>query len=258
MDDLRSMIANPIGLGTANLQPYFEGPRSRRLLHTALDVGISYFDTSPRYGLSEKFLGDYLPKNEQLIIATKVGLDPLHASAVSIIRDQLKRKLKKVVHRSKPKPQYVSAEPVNPFLIYSFDSFQKSIERSLKLLRIEALDVLHIHEPENIINLEELLDWMDTKRRAGLVKYRGLAVHRVGSNLLDASLDADIIWQFPWAYSHLYAKKCNMPIIFRASRALHRNDRTIDNLRALIQETPRAIVLTQTNTPNHLKWVREL
>lgn len=258
MNDLRSLIANPIGLGTANLQPYLDGTRSKQVLHTALDVGISYFDTSPRYGLSEKFLGDHLPKSDRLVVATKVGLDPLKPSAVSIMRDQLKTKLKKLVRGSKSRSQGVTAEPVTPSVIYRFDSFQNSIERSLKLLRRETLDVLHIHEPENIINLEELLDWVDTKRRDGLVRYRGLAVHRVGSNLLNASFDADIIWQFPWAHKDLYATKCSTPVVFGAGRALHRNNQPGSNLRELIQETPRAVFLTQTNRPDHLKWVWEL
>jgi len=258
MEDLRSLIANPIGLGTANLQPYLDETRSKRVLHAALDVGISYFDTSPRYGLSEKFLGDHLPMSDRLIIATKVGLDPLESSAVSIMRGQLKTKLKNLVRGSKPRSQGVTAWTVTPSMVYRFDSFQSSIERSLKLLRRETLDVLHIHEPENIINLEELLDWVDIKRRDGLVRHRGLAVHRVGSNLLNASFDADIIWQFPWVHQDLYATKCATPIIFGAGTALHCNDRPVRNLRELIQEIPRAIVLTQTNRPDHLKWVREL
>lgn len=258
MNDLRSLIASPIGLGTANLQPYLDGARSKRVLHAALDVGISYFDTSPRYGLSEKFLGDHLPMSDRLIVATKVGLDPLGSSPASIMRDQLKTKLKKLVRGSKPRSLVMTAGHVTPSVVYRFDSFQNSIERSLRLLRRDTLDVLHIHEPENIINLEELLDWVDKKRQDGLVRYRGLAVHRVGFDLLNASFDADIIWQFPWAQKDLYAKKSATPVIFGAGVALHCNGQPVNNLRELIQKTPRAVVLTQTKTPEHLKWVREL
>jgi len=258
VEDLRSLVTKPIGLGTANIQPYLNGLMSKRILHAALDAGISYFDTSPRYGLSQKFLGDHLPKNDHTIIATKVGLDPIKTSAVSIIGDQLKSKIKKPFRGLKSKSKGERLVPVNPSKIYPFDSFLNSIENSLRLLNRETLDVLHIHEPENIINLEELLDWVDMKRRAGLVRYRGLAIHRLGSNLLSASFDSDIIWQFSWNHRDLFAEKCITPIIFGTGRVLFHDEQPVNNLSALIQGIPRAIVLTQTTTPNNLQWVHDL
>lgn len=258
MKDIRFMISKPIGLGTASLQPYLDVRQSRQVLYAALDAGITYFDTSPRYRFSENFLGKYLPERSDMIIATKVGLDPLRTSAASLIRDQVKTRIKAHLKRRSQRPEAPKEEMVNPSITYDFGSFQNSVERSLRILRREALDVLHVHEPENIINLEELLDWINVKIQSGLVRYRGLAIHRSGNNLLQTSFDDDIIWQFPWAHKDLFANKCRSPIIFGAGKFLHGDGEPVRNLEAIIQETNPAIVLTQTCDCRHLKWVRNL
>lgn len=258
-NDIRSKIAKPVGLGTANLQPYLDTRLSKQILYAALDAGITYFDTAPRYGLSEEFLGTHLPKtNDSIVIATKVGLDPLNLSSVSIVRSQLKTRMKRLLKRKPLKSGLLPHQPIKPSIIYTFRAFQASIHRSLKLLQKETLDVLHIHEPENIINLEEIFDWMTGMKQAGLIRHRGLAVHRVGSNMLDTAVEPDIIFQFPWNYRDKYQTKTKSPILFGTGELLYSAGHPEGNLKYLLAEMPRAIVLIQTSNPSNLQWIKSL
>ena len=47
---------------------------AKETILTALNCGITFFDTSPIYGYgkSELLLGKYLPKNSEIKVATKV------------------------------------------------------------------------------------------------------------------------------------------------------------------------------------------
>ena len=258
MNNLKRLISKPIGLGTANIQPYLDQARSKRIIYAALDAGISLFDTSPRYGLSEKFLGDHLPKNESVIISTKVGLDPITSSKMQVIGNQIKTRAKNLLGFNRYKLINGQAQPITPSIVYDFESFQNSIERSLRLLQRERLDVLRVHEPENIINLAELLNWIDEKRQQGLVRFRGLAIHRLGINMLDSRFDDDLIWQYPQAYRAVYQSKCPRPIIFGARKYLFDGRNPADNLKRFIEAEPQATLLTQTSNHRHLDWIKNI
>src|SRR5690606_38326871 len=71
------LIGQRLGFGCGRLKGGGERATSRRLIHTALDHGIRYFDTAPPYGLgaSESVLGDALKgRPETVVVATKAGL----------------------------------------------------------------------------------------------------------------------------------------------------------------------------------------
>lgn len=93
-----------------------------------LELGVTFFDTAPLYGagLSETRLGMALAgmARERFTIASKVGF--LVEEDGSLRRD------------------------------YSRDSVLRSIEASLKRLRIDRLDIVHIHDPDN--HMREALD----------------------------------------------------------------------------------------------------
>ena len=69
-----------LGIGCHKLHGGFEKKRSYRLISAALDKNINYFDTAPRYGDSEKLLGQILRGNHEVIISSKVGLSALNLS----------------------------------------------------------------------------------------------------------------------------------------------------------------------------------
>lgn len=256
----------PLGFGCSALQTGLDLQRSKRLLFGALDVGISYFDTAPRYAFSEQFLGKYLPKLDSITLATKVGLDPLIKYTTSLFLDQTKQRTKawlksygKNTDRKNPRVKLSFETPVHPVAIYSKQCFDKSVQLSLKNLRRDNLDILFIHEPERIINLQELIAWAGNLRSQGIVRSIGLAPHRIGVNLTDCcKWEPELIWQFAWRHRKLYeAKRRAEHVIFGASPMLYHSE-GIQLLDQELANYPASTFLVRTNNPKHLDWIDQV
>lgn len=157
LDALRARCSR-LGFGCASYwaKPLFAGRRARSLVHEAIDLGISVFDTGPMYaaGEGERRLGQALRgrERERLVLMSKAG--------------------------EAPRP----GEPKD----FSRAAIERSVEGSLRRLATDGLDVLWLHGcPRS--------DWNDTLRDTLLrIKDRGLAV-AVGLNTFDAAdIDASI------------------------------------------------------------------
>jgi aryl-alcohol dehydrogenase-like predicted oxidoreductase len=134
-----------VGLGCNN----FGGARidleaSRKVIHKALDLGITLFDTSDNYGNrggSEKILGECLgDRRKDIVLATKCGL-PMDEAGT----------LKGASRR------YILS----------------AIESSLKRLKTDWIDLYIIHRPDPLTPIEETLRTLDDLVRAGKVRYSG-------------------------------------------------------------------------------------
>jgi len=122
---------------------------SIRALHRALDLGVNFFDTADVYGdgHSERLLARL--KRERGAIfhtATKVG------------------------RRSNP---HVAAS-------YTRENLTAFVERSVKNLEVEALDLLQLHcPPTDVYYMHEVFGVLDDLKRAGKLKHYGVSVERV-------------------------------------------------------------------------------
>ena len=125
------------------------------VLKTSLDNGINFFDTADVYGdgRSEQFLGELLKStSEKIYVATKSGrrLNP---------------------HNS---------EGYNPQNIESF------IDRSLKNLGVECIDLLQLHcPPSDVCSKKETFEMMDDIVQKGKILHYGVSVEKV-SEAMDA------------------------------------------------------------------------
>ena len=111
-------------------------------IHAAAEAGIRYIDTAPVYGfgLSEKRIGDgiaALPRAE-FIISTKVGytLVPIDPA------------------EQKPGGIWDKPPPMRSEFDWSRDAVLRSIEGSLKRLKIDAIDMIAIHDPDESVFLK--------------------------------------------------------------------------------------------------------
>lgn len=144
------LVSNRLGFGCGRLKGGGEKAASLRLVHTALDLGIRYFDTAPPYGLgaSEAVLGEALRgRPEAVIVATKAGLPrPASPGLMRTARAFVKplahhipglrnAVLKGMAHRAAP-------ASFNPAVIAA------SFETSLRLLQREHVDCLLLHEAQ--------------------------------------------------------------------------------------------------------------
>lgn len=123
--------------------------QSLRALHRALDLGVNFFDTADVYGdgRSEQLLAKLKRERGSIFhVATKAGrrLNPHNAQG------------------------------------YNRENLSAFIERSLKNLETDALDLVQLHcPPTDIYYSPEVFGVLDDLKRAGKIKHYGVSVERV-------------------------------------------------------------------------------
>ena len=122
-------------------------------LHTALDHGVNFFDTADVYGdgRSEQLLARLRrERSEPFYIATKAG-------------------------------RRLPAQTVEGYNAANLTSF---VERSLRNLEVEALDLLQLHcPPTPVYDQDVAFDVLDSLVAAGKIKYYGVSVETVAEAL---------------------------------------------------------------------------
>ena len=160
------------------------GPTTRdeavRAVHRALDLGINFFDVAPAYGngKAEEALGLALEgRSEDVIIATKVRL---------------------------------SAEDMGDVKA----AVQRSMETSLRLLKRDSVDVLHVHnrftpgrgDVPNSLSADDVLgpvlDAYQAMQQAGKTRFIGLSAMDHDVPTLDRIMDSGH-WDTVLAYYNL-------------------------------------------------------
>ena len=178
------LFVSRLGLGTVKFgrnqsvkyPETFELPsddEARKLLHCACDLGINLLDTAPSYGTSEERLG-YLLRGERKswVISTKAGEEFLD---------------KKDIHAflSPPQSQFN----------FTPEALRLSVERSLRRLRTDYLDIVLIHSDGNdtqIIEQYQVLDTLATLKREGWIRAFGMSTKTLAGSKLCAPV-ADLI-----------------------------------------------------------------
>ena len=128
-----------MGLGTNTFGRMIEADAATAVVHAALDVGVTHFDTAEMYGegRSEEMLGAALRgRRDEVVIATKVL----------------------------PRP---SAEPYRPGVLAA--RIRDAAEQSLRRLGTDRIDLLYQHYPDPEAPVDEALEAFDALVRAGTV-----------------------------------------------------------------------------------------
>lgn len=166
-----------ISLGTVSLGVPYGIPVSRnfgtpapeysaRLLNAAADAGINLFDTAPTYGSSEQILGKVFSNRSDLYIATKVSI-PKHES----VRERR-------------------------------NAIMSSLQRSLRNLRRDVLDIVQIHNARGEdIQKGEITDLLLQAKQEGLVRFLGASVY--GKEAAAKVMEDDCLDVLQMAYSIL-------------------------------------------------------
>ena len=128
-----------LGLGTAPLGGLYACVAhgdALRTIEAAWHAGIRFFDTAPLYGhgLAEMRLGEALANRprDEYVVATKVG-----------------RLLQPVTGKATEDRHYKGTPPVQPVFDFSYDGVLRSVDDSLARLKLDRIDVLHIHDPDD-------------------------------------------------------------------------------------------------------------
>lgn len=130
------IAVSEIGFGAAmlgNLYQPMSDRDARDTLVAALDAGMTYVDTAPRYGhgLSERRVGDVLRERSGTTLSTKVGR-LFRANAA--------------LGGTAERNGFHSPMPFESAYDYSYGGIMRSYEDSLQRLGLARIDILYVHD----------------------------------------------------------------------------------------------------------------
>ena len=166
-------------------------------LHKAVDLGVNFFDTADVYGdgHSERLLARLRKeRGEEIIIATKAGrrLNPHKAAG------------------------------------YNRENLTAFVERSLRNLETDAIDLLQLHcPPTEVYYMPEVFGILDDLVAAGKIRYYGVSVEKVEEalkaieypNVQSVQIIFNIFRQRPAGLFFAEAKKRKVGILARVPLA---------------------------------------
>ena len=160
-----SLEVSVIGLGCNNFGRALDSAGSARVVGAALDAGVNFFDTASNYGegRSEEFLGAALSgRRDEVVIATKVGVEI---------------------------PGWEGSGGAAP------DYVRQVLERSLKSLGTDYVDIYMVHFPDPKVPMEDTLAAMSELVDEGKVQHLGCS--NFGPAQLGEALDASAKAAYP-------------------------------------------------------------
>src|ERR1700722_2862121 len=149
-----NMEASAIGLGCMGMSFSYGPPKDKqemtKVLHGAVDRGITFFDTAEVYGpfMNEELVGEALvPYRGKVVIATKFGFD-LGGSD------------------NRPGVAGVNSRP---------EHIKQAGDGSLKRLKLDTIDLLYQHRVDPNVPIEDVAGTVKELIKAGKVKHFGLS-----------------------------------------------------------------------------------
>lgn len=138
-----------IGLGCMGMSHGYGAPSDEKemiaLIHKAIDLGITFFDTAEVYGpyLNEELVGKALQTyRDKVVIATKCGIQMIDG--------------KQVVNAKR-------------------DIIRSSVEGSLKRLKTDHVDLYYLHRVDTSTPIEEVAETMKDLKQEGKILHWGLS-----------------------------------------------------------------------------------
>jgi D-threo-aldose 1-dehydrogenase len=169
-----------LGFGCGDLSGGAAHVKSARLVETALDVGIRYFDVARLYGngSAEAVLGSVLPRvRDRVIIASKAGILPWSM----LLGTRVAVKLAKAARYAGPLARALVPPPppaAPRFGAFRLSDLGRSVDCSLKALRTDYLDILLLHECSVAdAHQAEVLGFVGRLRAAGKIRSFGIATN---------------------------------------------------------------------------------
>jgi D-threo-aldose 1-dehydrogenase len=183
-----ALSTSALGFGCAEL---FSLPRQqdrRAVFDAAYESGVRHFDVAPMYGLgaAESELGSFVrERRDDITIATKFGIEPTLASrALRVVQPPLRAVLRRAPRLKadlKETGRGPTAGTTGRVLYrqtgYSRDVARASLERSLRALRVDHVDLFLLHEPlvSRLDDVVDLTEYLEGERQAGRIRAWGPA-----------------------------------------------------------------------------------
>jgi D-threo-aldose 1-dehydrogenase len=181
------VVMSALGFGCAHLYREPSSSRRRRLLEAAHGAGIRHFDVAPMYGLglAERELGRFArTRRSEVVIATKFGILPSTAAQfVARAQGPVRRLLAALPALGRHARSSAAGPGSGPAgaLLYHAAGFtaasaRASLERSLRELGTDYVDLLLFHDPQpGEVRSEEVCAYLEAARGAGHIRAWGVA-----------------------------------------------------------------------------------
>ncbi|WP_370156800.1 aldo/keto reductase [Ferrovibrio sp.] len=178
------LLVSEVGLGCNNFEMRLDLEASRKVIHKALDLGITLFDTADVYGNrggSETQMGKIFgARRKDIVLATKFGM-PMDDENVKVGAAR----------------RYI----------------MQAVEDSLRRLQTDYIDLYQQHRPDPRTPIEETLRALDDLIRQGKVRYIG------NSNFASWEL-ADADWTARQIGTHRFVSaQDELSLVFRKAEA---------------------------------------
>ena len=137
------LVVSEVGLGCNNFGGRCGFDQTKEVVYRARDLGITLFDTADIYGgdgVSESFLGKLIPEfRDEIVLATKFGM---------------------------PRGDNLTARGSRRYI-------KLAVEKSLRRLNTDRIDLYQFHEPDPDTPIDETLSALDDLVHEGKVLYVG-------------------------------------------------------------------------------------
>ncbi|WP_414472498.1 aldo/keto reductase [Microvirga sp. M2] len=247
MNGIAANVSVSLGLGLVSIGRawgYREGlPPTEEdalaLLHHAVSQGITFFDTAPAYGDSERIFGTFLKrqgaKASRLTVSTKMG-------------------------------EHWNAAEQSAFTDHSYDALCRSLDRSLE--RLGPIDLLQIHKASAAALASKEVERAIAYARSNGIDTFGASVSDLDAARLACTSGAYAVIQLPYhrlfpsmAPAFAMARDAGMGVLVNRPFGMGRlipdeaGDKAcrLKEALAFILEQPfKGVILTGTRSPRHL------
>jgi len=147
----QGLLTSQLGLGCMGMSEFYgsyDDTESVRVIHKAIDLGVTFLDTADAYGphKNEVLVGKAIKgKRDRITLATKFG----------IVRDP-----------NDPSKRGVNGKP---------DYVRASCDASLQRLGVDVIDLYYLHRKDPNTSIEETVGAMAELVRSGKIKSIGLS-----------------------------------------------------------------------------------
>ncbi|KAJ7456885.1 NADP-dependent oxidoreductase domain-containing protein [Mycena latifolia] len=145
-------VVSAIGLGAGGMSGAFYGKADKSesfaMLSYAADRGVTFWDTADYYGISESIIGEWFAqtgRRSEIFLATKFGAGDL---------------------REGPNKGKICSEP---------SYIEQAVQRSLKMLQTEYIDLYYQHRVDPAVPIEIVLETLRPFVERGQIKWLGLS-----------------------------------------------------------------------------------
>ena len=147
---------------------------SIRAIHAFLDAGGTLLDTAPVYGFgcSEEVVGKAIAdRRDRVVLATKCAM------RWDLTETQKRRAFRKFTTTDKmfDQPGTASAASFDVYIYTGTDGIREELERSLRRLRTDTIDLYQTHWQDDSVPIEEKMGTLEELRQEGKIRAIGIS-----------------------------------------------------------------------------------